>query len=137
MFVEDSGTYERYADVDWPRLGGAEDFRRLGDSPDGLVLLARDADTGDAVGLLMAYATDASPTRQPIRYAVLRTMYVAGTHRCSGVGRRLVDTFLVWARDLGCVEAQVNHYVANENAGRLYERAGFEAHSLNRVLHLD
>ncbi len=99
-----------------------------------MVLLARDG--GTAVGLLMAYAAASVPTRVPIRYAVLRSMYVTEGHRRSGVARSLIDEFLDWARQAGCVEAQVNHYVANEPAADLYESVGFRAHSLNRTLPL-
>lgn len=135
LFAEDAGVHERHADVEWPRRHGHDDFRDLLASDDGIVLLARDA--GEHVGLLMGAASTAGPTREPIRSATLRTMYVAYGHRSSGVGTALIERFLLWARQRGCVEAQVNHYVANPAAGRLYERLGFEAHSLNRVLHLD
>jgi len=134
LFAEDSGVHEPYADVGWPAREGAEDFADLLANPDAVVLLARD--DSDAVGLLMAYAATAGSTRKPVRYAVLRSMYVAHGHRRTGVARALIEEFLGWARRRECVEAQVNHYVANEPAGTLYERFGFEPHSLDRVLHL-
>lgn len=135
LFAEDAGVYEPFADVGWPAREGADDCRRLIDDPNGIVLLARDAEAD--VGLLMGYSADASSTRQPVRYAVLRTMYVASTHRRDGIARQLTERFLEWAREAGCAEAQVNHYAANTGAGLLYEQCGFEAHSLNRVLLLD
>lgn len=134
LFAEDSGVHEPHADVGWPGRDGAVDFTELLANPDAVVLLARDG--GNPVGLLMAYAAASGPTRVPIRYAVLRSMYVAEGHRRSGVARSLIDEFLDWATQAGCVEAQVNHYVANQPAADLYESFGFRAHSLNRTLPL-
>lgn len=134
LFVEDSGVYEPHADVTWPAREGHADFEQLLDNDDGLVLLAWD--DAEPVGLVMAYAATASSTRQPVRYAVLRSMYVAASHRRRGVGGLLVDRFVQWARSIDCVEAQVNHYVENEPAGALYGAHGFEPRSLNRVLPL-
>ena len=135
LFAEDSGVYEPFADITWPAREGADDCRKLIDDTDAIVLLARIDDA--SVGLLMGYAADASSTRRPIRYAVLRTMYVDANHRRGGVARALTERFIEWARDQNCVEAQVNHYAANAGAGRLYEQCGFVAHSLNRVRLLD
>jgi len=135
LFAEDSGTHEPYADVGWPAREGAADFADLLANPDAIVLMARDG--AETVGVLMAYAAVAGSTRKPIRYAVLRSMYVSHSHRRTGVARALVEELLDWARQQGCVEAQVNHYVANEPAGNLYELFGFEPHSLNRVHRLE
>ncbi len=63
-------------------------------------------------------------------------MYVSPGHRRTGVASALIDEFIGWARRQGGVEAQVDHDVANEPAGDLYERFGFRGHSLNRVLPL-
>ncbi len=135
LFAEDSGVHEPFADTSWPAREGDDDCRRLIDDPHGIVLLAREANA--AVGLLMGFSTMASSTRRPVRYAVLRSMYVAVDHRRSGVARELTERFVEWARQQGCAEAQVNHYTANDGAGRLYESCGFRPHSLNRVLLLD
>ena len=134
LFEEDAGVHDPHADVGWPARDGAEDFADLQADPDAVVLLAR-AD-GEAVGLLMAYAATAGATRQPIRYAVLRSMYVAASHRRAGVASALIAEFLGWARRSDCAEARVNHYVTNQAAGDLYESFGFAAHSVDRVLPL-
>ncbi len=135
LFAEDSGVHEPFADIGWPAREGHEDCRRLIDDPNSIVLLARD--DADAVGLLMGYDAMASSTRRPVRYGVLRSMYVDRDHRRTGVARQMTDRFVAWAREQGCVEAQVNHYAANDGAGRLYEACGFRPHSLNRLLLLD
>lgn len=131
LFVEDAGRHEPFADVTWPQRSGAADAAALIASPKSVVLLATEGDA--AVGVLMAYAVPSAETRVPMSSAVLRTMYVDTAHRSAGVGGMLVDTFFEWARKQGCAEAQVNHYSANDAAGRFYARHGFAPHSLQRT----
>jgi ribosomal protein S18 acetylase RimI-like enzyme len=132
LFLEDAGRHDKYVDVTWPTREGHRDFGRLLADATCLVLVARDGD--EAVGLLVAYVSTATPTRQPVSYAVLRSMYVNSDHRRHGLGHRLVERFTSWARDNGCVEARVDSYVANTAAQDFYEQLGFRRRSLERVL---
>lgn len=134
LFVEDAGRHDPFADTTWPEREGRQDFDELIASPDAIVLAARHAD--DIVGLLVGYAAMSSPTRQPVQYAVLRSMYVAAPARRLRAATLLTDRFLDWARDRGCAEAHVDHYAANTAAGALYERCGFEERSVSRALRL-
>jgi GNAT superfamily N-acetyltransferase len=134
LFVEDAGRHDPFSDPTWPQREGRKDFEDLISSPDGIVLAARSED--EVVGLLAGYATKASSTRQPVEYAVLRTMYVEERARRHGVATMLTERFLDWARKRGCAEAHVDHYAANHAAGALYERCGFEARSMSRALRL-
>ena len=134
LFLEDAGRHDPFSDPTWPEREGRQDFEDLIASPSGIVLAARSS--YEVVGLLAGYATQSSPTRQPMEYAVLRTMYVARSARRHGVATRLTERFLEWARERGCVEAHVDHYAANRAAGVLYERCGFEPRSVSRALTL-
>ena len=134
LFEEDAGRHDPYADTTWPRREGRQDFENLMASPDGVVLVARRS--GVAVGLLAGYAARSSPTRQPVEYAVLRTLYVSAVERRLGAATMLTDRFVAWARGRGCVEAHVDHYAANRAAAQFYERAGFAARSVSRSLQL-
>ena len=78
----------------------------------------------------------ASATRQPLKYAVLRTMYVAERARRQGAAMMLTARFLDWAPKRGCAEAHVDHYAANLAAAALYARCGFEARSVSRAFKL-
>jgi len=134
LFAEDAGRHDPFADTTWPSREGRQDFEDLMASPDCIVVAARRS--GEVVGLVVGYAQKASPTRRPVEYAVLRSMYVAGSVRRQGVATLLTERFLDWARDRGCVEAHVDHYAANFEAAALYEQCGFEARSVSRALSL-
>lgn len=134
LFVEDAGVHEEFSDPTWPQREGAADFRRLIDAPDCIVLTAeRD---GMLVGHLVGYTTASSPTRQPVTYAVLRSLYVLIDHRRSGVAEALIEEFVGWASAKGCVEVHVDSYAANVGAHALYERDGFSVRSVSRVRRL-
>lgn len=134
LFAEDAGVHDPFSDPTWPQREGRADFEDLIASPDGVVLVARSS--AGPVGFLAGYAADASPTRQPVRFAVLRTLFVAPPSRRYGAATALVDRFVLWARDQGCVEAHVDHYAANQGAANLYEQVGFGPRSISRALTL-
>jgi GNAT superfamily N-acetyltransferase len=134
LFEEDAGQHDQYADVTWPRREGRTDFERLVRDPHALVLVASIG--GSVVGHLVAYLAKSSPTRQPVTYAVLRSMYVEPEQRNNGIGQMLTERFLDWARLNECVEAHVDCYSANAGAQRFYERVGFVAQSVSRAMPL-
>jgi len=52
--------------------------------------------------------------------------------RRNGVGRRLVDQAICRARELHLVSCKLDVRMSNEDAQRLYDRMGFEPHSVRR-----
>ena len=134
LFAEDAAVHDPFSDPTWPRREGRRDFEDLIASPESVLLVASSSE--GPVGLLAGYSAQASPTRQPVRFAVLRTLFVTRNARRSGAATMLVDRFLTWARDQGCVEAHVDHYAANHGAAQFYDRVGFNERSISRVLPL-
>lgn len=134
LFAEDAGVHDPLADITWPEREGRDDFEQLINSPDCLVLVAWAG--AEAVGFLAGYQADSSPTRQPVRYGVLRSLFVTPAARRTGAARQLCEEFIDWSRGGNCVEVTVDHYVANNSAGRLYESLGFTPQSLTRTFRL-
>lgn len=134
LFEEDAAKHDTFIDLSWSEREGRADFERLLNDPDSVVLVARVGER--VVGHLVGYSHASSTTRLPVTYAVLRSLYVEPDHRRQGVANALVDEFLTWARARGCAEALVDHYANNEPAQRFYERWGFAARSVSRVLDL-
>lgn len=134
LFAEDAGVHDPHADVTWPLREGAADFHRLLADHNSVVLVARL--NGTVVGHVVGYTAPSNPTRQPVTVGVLRSMYVRSDGRGAGVGQRLTEAFIDWARDQGCVELHVDSYFENAAARRLYERSGFSPRSVAYVLRL-
>jgi len=134
LLEEDAAVHDTFIDLAWSEREGAADFTRLLGSQDCLVLVARTAE--EVVGHLVGYTRQSSPTRLPVTYANLRSLFVLPAHRRQGVADLLVDDFFTWARSGGCVEAHVDSYAQNDAAQMFYERHGFAARSTSRALDL-
>lgn len=134
LFIEDAGANDPFADITWPEREGRKDFEQLLESADALLLVAKL--DGGPVGFLAGYAQPSSPTRQPVEYAILRSLFVESAARREGTARHLCAQFIKWAGDRGCVEVHVDHYAANAAAARLYEGLGFASRSIARTLTL-
>lgn len=135
LFGSDAAGHDVNADPCWPEMSARDEFERLLDVDDCLVLVARDT-CGRPVGHLVGYVARAAPTRRPVSFAVLRSIWVVESDRRRGVAGDLTRVFVDWGRSVGCVEAQVDHYVANEAAAAFYERHGFARVSTSRSLTL-
>ncbi len=55
--------------------------------------------------------------------------------RGRGVGSDLVQGFMKWSAERGCLSCMIPTQLANEPACRLYTRAGFKLHSVESLLH--
>lgn len=103
--------------------------RRVGDErrylravrrhPDAAVFVAVD---GDRVVGRLSLARDPHPASAHV--ADLGVM-VAISHRRRGIGRRLLDEAIAWARGAGVCKLELHVFPWNTAAVSLYERAGF------------
>ena len=79
-------------------------------------------DDGRIVGQLMLQGGK----RRNVRHAATLGITVGREHRGQGVGRRLMEYAIAWARASGVVtRIELNVFVRNSNAIRLYESCGF------------
>jgi GNAT superfamily N-acetyltransferase len=61
------------------------------------------------------------------RHIELDNVAVRPDCRVQGVGRQLVDWVLAYGRELGCVTAELNCYIANEAGQKFWEKTDFKA----------
>ena len=86
-------------------------------------------DDGRIVGQLMLQGGK----RRNVRHAATLGITVGREHRGQGVGRRLMEYAIDWARAGGVVtRIELNVFVRNSNAIRLYESCGFVVEGLRR-----
>ena len=64
--------------------------------------------------------------RVDARTAELKRLYVDASLRGRGIGQRLVETVLDWAREQGCTRLVLWSDTRFENSHRLYRRLGFD-----------
>jgi RimJ/RimL family protein N-acetyltransferase len=88
--------------------------------PDAAVFVAEE--DGLIVGRL-SLSRDPHPAS---RHVADLGLMVAADHRRRGIGRRLLEEAVAWAREAGVTKLELHVFPWNEAAIRLYESAGFE-----------
>jgi diamine N-acetyltransferase len=91
--------------------------------PDAGVFIAEDQSL--PAGVAVTVIRDAPPFLNPSRFVLLENLAVAAKFRRTGVGRKLVDAAILWARARDMHELDLNVYEFNHNAIRFYEAIGF------------
>ncbi|HEY0618320.1 MAG TPA: GNAT family N-acetyltransferase [Kribbella sp.] len=122
LFAEDGATRDRLRDSSWPAMHGPKWCGDLLADRAALVLVA--VSDGEVVGHLVGSFAEPSEMWTGAR-AELVSLYVRPVLRGRGVGGRLVDTFVAWAKDRGAVRLHVTAYGTNEQALALYQKHGF------------
>jgi GNAT superfamily N-acetyltransferase len=122
LFAEDGAARDRLRNVNWPASHGATWCADVLAAPANFVIVAT-AD-GEVVGHLIGMYSEPSEMWTASR-AELVSMFIAEPVRGQGVGGRLVEEFITWARDRGATRMHVQAYTTNEPAIRLYQRLGF------------
>jgi ribosomal protein S18 acetylase RimI-like enzyme len=89
---------------------------------EGGLSVARDGD--DVVGFVR-YGVEDGPLAQSVVRGVVRDLYVAATHRRSGVGSALLDAAEATLRDRGVDVIGLEAMATNADAVRFYEDRGY------------
>jgi ribosomal protein S18 acetylase RimI-like enzyme len=101
------------SDAEW-----IERATRWSDGERSLVFLAMDGEEACGIAGAFFVAEDA-------KQAQLFSMWTAPTHRRHGIGQRLVEEVIGWARSRGAEVLRLNVTSINEGAISFYERMGF------------
>jgi len=133
LFVQDSGTRDPLRDQGWPAGHAVEWCAEMMNAPTALVLAAVDGE--NVVGHLIGHLMPSSDMWTGAR-AELVSMYVDPANRGAGVGSRLVNAFVAWAKDSGAARLTVTAYAANEAALALYRKHGFAPLSITSTVDL-
>ena len=105
----------------WRAVGDERRYLRAARRhPDAAVFVA---EVGGAVVGRLSLARDPHPSS---RHVADLGIMVAASHRGQGIGRRLLDEAVGWARMSGILKLELHVFPWNEPALRLYESFGFE-----------
>ena len=66
----------------------------------------------------------------------LENVHVLASHRSRGIGRRMMESAIARARELGCNRVQLTTNKRRKDAHRFYERLGFRASHEGMKLYL-
>lgn len=96
----------------------------IGD-PDQCVLVARAAHCVVGMVRVRLARQDASRLMKSMTFAVVEEIVVCAETRRMGIGRRLMDEVVAWARVAGAIRIQLGVYSRNEDARAFYRRLGY------------
>ncbi|AOS44274.1 putative acetyltransferase [Lacunisphaera limnophila] len=94
--------------------------------PTTLVFLAYEGDT--PVGVAVCFLGFSTFAAKPL--VNLHDVCIVPTHRCRGIGRRLLAAVEAHARELGCCKLTLEVLDQNQHALKTYTAAGFRRYSL-------
>ncbi|MXN64189.1 GNAT family N-acetyltransferase [Stappia sp. GBMRC 2046] len=98
-------------------------FRRIAESPDAQIHVAREED-GAVAGAFTLTFVDGLAFRGKPR-AQIESMHVREDLRSRGIGRKMLEFAIEKARERGCCMVQLTSNREREAAHRFYERHGF------------
>ena len=91
--------------------------------PDAAIFVAEDESA--PAGIAVTVIRDAPPFLNPNKFVLLENLAVGARFRRTGVGRKLVDAAVLWARARDMKELDLNVYEFNHTAIDFYEALGF------------
>jgi GNAT superfamily N-acetyltransferase len=89
---------------------------------------------GRTVGFVSGELRESSPTFRPKTWASVDDVFVEPNYRNLGVGRALVESVKVWAKERGADGVSLQVAAANERGRKFYEDLGFREVSVYEVL---
>ena len=130
LFKREFEKFDSTLDIEWPFSDdGVKYFRRALSGDDFLTLKAVD-DKGKIVGYLIGKLTTINSSRRLNRRAILDNMFVRKEWRKSGIGGKLVEEFLKWAKNKKVDNIRVTAFAGNKEAINFYKQRGFKEYNL-------
>lgn len=111
------------------------DIKELIQRDDAQVLVAVDGNKIIASGYVLVKKSE--PYFRSEQYAYLGFMFVAPKYRGQGINGVINQNLIVWAKERGLSEIQLEVYASNDSAIRAYRKMGFQPNILNMRLNIE
>ncbi|HVT01348.1 MAG TPA: GNAT family N-acetyltransferase [Patescibacteria group bacterium] len=127
--------YDEQVNVKWGETEkGKEYYYKKIDGTKGVCFLAEI--DNEPIGYVMGEIEEADGYRT-IRVVELSNIYVKEQFRNQGIGKKLVDAFLDWGKEIGAQKASVSAFTQNAKAMQFYEHEGFKNYSTRFEISLE
>ena len=126
--------YDKEVKMDWAHTKtGKKYYQDKIKGIDGICVVAQFNDK--LVGYIVAGKKDV-PSYRNVTVAELENIYVLEEYRSKGVGKKLMEAFKNWAKELKVDKVAVNVFALNEKGIAFYKREGFLPQDLTLEMHL-
>jgi ribosomal protein S18 acetylase RimI-like enzyme len=121
LFIHDQ-EFDPDLNMNWAKSEkGKAYFSKLLNNPESYCLIAENNDK--AVGYLVASVKNVSYRKS--RCAEIKNIEVSPDYRSQGIGSKLIQKCLEWAKTKGYQKVYVNAYFGNKEAIKFYKKNGF------------
>lgn len=89
---------------------------------------------------LIGYATSSIkvlPSWRLLKVAEIENVYISENHRRNGLGKKLVQTVIGWAKELQANRIAVSVFSPNDKATGFYNAIGFSSYDITMEMNLD
>src|SRR3990172_3772034 len=100
LFIKEEKDYDSLLNVEWPFEKEGEEFFKKTITDNSRATFVAEED-GKIVGYLAGKSSPGPWYKDHCISAELDTMFILNEYRSSGIGSRLVKSFVVWAKDAG------------------------------------
>ena len=115
--------YDTEVDVYWAHTPDGKNYFTDKIQGKNSVCFVAEAD-GSIVGYFLAIKKE-DPTYRLIKIADLEHLVVDENYRNQGIGKKLMNAFISWAKSEGINKVSVNVFTDNEKGIKFYKREGF------------
>ncbi len=126
--------YDKEVDVNWAHTEVGKKFYEDKIKKESGVCFVAEIDN-KIVGYFVGGRKDVASYRN-VTVAELENIYVLEEFRSKGVGKKLMEAFKNWAKELKVDKVAVNVFALNEKGINFYKREGFLPQDLTLEMHL-
>ena len=123
LFISDIN-FDTHINLQWAyEDDGENEWRERIENHNKFLCLVAEIDN-EIIGCLAGLLCDEDSYR-PLKRADLRNIYVRKEHRHKGIGNKLTQQFIEWAKEKGAKKMSVETYAGNSDALEFYKEEGF------------
>ncbi len=120
--------YDKKVDVNWAHKKEGKKYYE--DKVKGILGICFVAELDNKIIGYITACEKEVPSYRLVKVAELENIFVKAEQRSKGVGKKLMDKFINWAKELNLDKVAVNVFALNEKAISFYKREGFDLQDL-------
>ena len=120
--------YDKKVDVNWAHTKVGEKYYE--DKIKGALGVCFVAEVDNKIIGYITAGKKEVPSYRLVKVAELENIFVKAEYRSKGIGKKLMDKFINWAKELKMDKVAVSVFALNEKAIGFYKREGFDPQDL-------
>jgi GNAT superfamily N-acetyltransferase len=120
--------YDKKVDINWAHTNEGKKYYE--DKIKGILGICFVAEVDNKIIGYITACEKEVPSYRLVKVAELENIFVKAEYRSKGIGKKLMDKFINWAKELKADKVAVNVFALNDKAIGFYKREGFDPQDL-------